>query len=927
MKNPAARTLICCFYFILPAIVPAGTGNQEWKAVPDRARDLMYRGLYQRASEMLSAFIQFSGFQTGHPENFIRINDEATRSQISAACLELAVCLMHLSKPGSALPVLNDGLVLNLADPRQNELCNQFRYQIGNCLAMLGERDRAIDIYQKLLCCIHKESHLYGEIFENLGSIYLLSEDYDKSIHCYQKAFISKHNRNKKNAGAMESLLINLGLACSKSNDDRGALKYLSMAAALISKSGKAGSLRMGHVQLSLGRLYLKTCKPDRALACFYKAKDICRSVRGNSPEENKLILENIATIHFQQGRIDSSAFYLKLAAEKTDPVTYNEDQFLVQIYLLNGKQFDEQNQYEKALSYYDSALLIVDPGVLKKSSFSEKIFIPGENLILQFHILENKARVLYKMSVRHHQDKGLLMRSFRLYYRAFQLSGLIEDDLTGESSLLLFNESVHSVLCGAFETGYLLYSKGYCSYSDSLFEIAEGSHGRILLAAIQREKQRKSAPLPDSVVLMSKALKKKITGYSSGFPGKQFAKFSGNEGFLKDLDILNDFYFRNDSLDGRIRQFCTQNRSNLGPDSVIRPDDLRKTLGGDEAMLYYFSADSTLFIMVLTRENGILKKVVLPGNFRKLIADYYRSLRSFEIIKCKDHGRRFYSLLVKPIEKYIIVKTRLLVIPPAEFSLIPFETLVKDSQSRGKDPVDENTDWLLFHFDIRYHFSASLWHQGILKDRSVRQQDEFSGFAPLTGECELPYAGEEITKVAELFRNKKGNANIYYGDSATKHNLESRICRPGIIHIATHGVTGSSFPGQSGVMFHNPGEEDFITRRSPDLISGNEFREMNVKADLLVLSACGTGSGKIFPEEGVLSLSRDCFYAGARNIVCTLWNIPDRSTSSFMVEFYRGILEGKDYALALRDAKIILLSRKETSIPFLWAPYILIGM
>lgn len=103
-------------------------------------------------------------------------------------------------------------------------------------------------------------------------------------------------------------------------------------------------------------------------------------------------------------------------------------------------------------------------------------------------------------------------------------------------------------------------------------------------------------------------------------------------------------------------------------------------------------------------------------------------------------------------------------------------------------------------------------------------------------------------------------------------------------------------------------------------------FEQLRLDADLVTLSSCGSGTGQTPAGEGVLSLARAFQYAGARSVVASLWDIPDRSTALLMQRFYAGLARGLDKDEALRRAQLALLRQPETSPPFYWAAHQLIG-
>lgn len=106
------------------------------------------------------------------------------------------------------------------------------------------------------------------------------------------------------------------------------------------------------------------------------------------------------------------------------------------------------------------------------------------------------------------------------------------------------------------------------------------------------------------------------------------------------------------------------------------------------------------------------------------------------------------------------------------------------------------------------------------------------------------------------------------------------------------------------------------------------ELYNLQINADLVTFSACETGLGKIIEGEGVVGLTRALTYAGARNILVSLWKVNDASTSELMLSFYKALLQKnqKEISSALRDAKLAMIKGEKFSDPYYWAPFVLLG-
>jgi len=187
-----------------------------------------------------------------------------------------------------------------------------------------------------------------------------------------------------------------------------------------------------------------------------------------------------------------------------------------------------------------------------------------------------------------------------------------------------------------------------------------------------------------------------------------------------------------------------------------------------------------------------------------------------------------------------------------------------------------------------------------------------------------IPYARKEVCDIASLFGN--GSKQIFLGEEATEKNFRSAAPRATFLQIATHSRVSVKDPSNSTLIFAGSLKTQNIPDKNDGLLTQEEICFLNLNASLVTLSACATGEGKITLTEGILSMNRSFFIAGARCIVYSLWNIPDRLTSEIMTDFYRRIFHTKRYSEALREVKLKMISMPETSLPFMWAGFLMIG-
>ncbi len=177
----------------------------------------------------------------------------------------------------------------------------------------------------------------------------------------------------------------------------------------------------------------------------------------------------------------------------------------------------------------------------------------------------------------------------------------------------------------------------------------------------------------------------------------------------------------------------------------------------------------------------------------------------------------------------------------------------------------------------------------------------------------ELPGAEAEAIAIAKLL-----NTRAVTGDDATKARVLEKMQRSQIIHLATHGLLDDiRQTGIPGAIALAPTPED------DGLLTADEILQLNLKAELAVLSACDTGRGSI-RSDGVIGLSRAFIRAGIPSVIVSLWSVPDAPTAFLMSEFYNFRNQGSDKAQALRLA--MLKTKTQYPHPQDWAAFTLIG-
>lgn len=144
------------------------------------------------------------------------------------------------------------------------------------------------------------------------------------------------------------------------------------------------------------------------------------------------------------------------------------------------------------------------------------------------------------------------------------------------------------------------------------------------------------------------------------------------------------------------------------------------------------------------------------------------------------------------------------------------------------------------------------------------------------------------------------------------------------IIHIATHGVLDSKRPELSGLLLSR---YDRAGHQTEGFLTLDDIYNLNLAADMVVLSACNTGLGKDVRGEGLVGLVHGFMYAGTSRVVASLWKVDDEATAQLMTDFYREMFQaGKSPSAALRATQIAMWQQKRWHAPYYWAAFVLQG-
>jgi CHAT domain-containing protein len=186
-----------------------------------------------------------------------------------------------------------------------------------------------------------------------------------------------------------------------------------------------------------------------------------------------------------------------------------------------------------------------------------------------------------------------------------------------------------------------------------------------------------------------------------------------------------------------------------------------------------------------------------------------------------------------------------------------------------------------------------------------------------------LPFTRQEAEAIMALAPAGSGMKALDF-EASRATATGGRLSQYRYVHFATHGLADSERPELSTLvlsLFDDQGTSQ------DGFLRAHEVYNLELPAELVTLSACETGLGKLTSGEGLVSLTRGFMYAGAARVVVSLWNVSDRATAELMVKFYRRILvRGERPAAALRAAQVEMWRDKRWEAPYYWAAFTMQG-
>ncbi|MCC7501390.1 MAG: CHAT domain-containing protein [Flavobacteriales bacterium] len=371
------------------------------------------------------------------------------------------------------------------------------------------------------------------------------------------------------------------------------------------------------------------------------------------------------------------------------------------------------------------------------------------------------------------------------------------------------------------------------------------------------------------------------------------------------------------------------------GETRVTMADVRSKLLGPSRDLLLYAFTEEHLYMLVVGADTAALVRV--PGDG---IGETVKALNAAILERQQEaYTQLSWALYTKVFEPVaaLLMKPELLIIPDGELQTVNFEALLFEPVGSGK----LSSHMLIQKYAIAYLLSATTAVQ--FKTLSKTPSGKVLAFAPgFSDELKQNYLAQVtdtglidqgyLNYVRQPFAVRTAqqlgasvNAQVSTGADASEAKFREQAKAFGVLHLGTHAEMNAASPLYSRLVLSKDGQG--VDPDADGYLHAYEIYEMDLRAQLAVLTACETGSGTA-DVEGVRSLGYSFVYAGCPSLVMSLWSIDEKVSSEIIARFYEYLADGLPKHEALRRAKLDHLNAAtdELAMPYYWAGLVLVG-
>lgn len=885
---------------------------------------------------------------------------EPTKAQHAALALEVLAELnptekiQALSAWISGIALLTEGKIecalekLETANKmflkiKEEHLAAQTQVSQIYTLALLGRYDEAVGCGNNALKIFEKygDELAAGKIEHNLGNIFMRREDYKKSEEYlrYSRTRFYKLKDLKQLTMAENALAIILAFQ----NRFREAEKFYKKALFRAKESEMV--VTQAEIEASMGNLFLFRAKFDQALKFLELSRQKYEKLE--MPHQMAVAELEIADAYLELNLV-SEAFesYEKIVETLADLKMQGEEARArvnhARAAIALGKKELAKQELEKSAGLYQSEKNLVGEAFVKLIETQlatltfdyEKAFELAQNanqmLIksgnVRYSILAKwlQGEILFNLK-KYEEAKNILSPTFNKalkqensylaqtiqttlgrialnqsninqaeihFKKAIKLIEILREPLPAEDFRIAF---LGDKLLPYQELAkiYLLQGK-----TKAAFLLVEQSRSRALAENLNNNQNVSSFSDETTKIIYQRLadLREELNWYYS-----RLNRVSADES----ATIFTEAKTREKKINELMRQVKNiENKSNISS-KPLSFRDLQTSLGKEKALIEYVSFDGNISAFVVTNTKlEFVKDLADETEIGELLEGLHfqfetmrygkANLESFlsELKKRTDiYLQKLYDKIFRPLEN--LVKQRNLVfVPFGKLHYLPFAAL------------HNGVKYLIEEREISFSPSATVLQNCLEKELRPLTNAFLIGVE----DQKIPFAVKEIESLKKILPNSLSLKN----KKANFSNLKKNAGNFDVVHFACHGQFRSDNPMFSSLQL------------ADGLLTARDISEFNLKAQLVVLSACETGINKILAGEELLGLTRGFLSAGVSSLVLTLWTVDDKTARDLMIDFYLELKSGKNPAEALRIAQNNLI--KQNLHPYYWSPFFLVG-
>jgi CHAT domain-containing protein/Tfp pilus assembly protein PilF len=735
-------------------------------------------------------------------------------------------------------------------------------YNLGTVYGELGNYSKSMELFQQALEITRKLDDRAGEAntLNSIASVYINIGDYAKALDLGQQALAIQAKIDNK--AALPPIFSNFGDIYLQLADYATALEKYNQALGIIETIGNPAF--KANILQKIAGVYIRLGQYEKALDLNVQALTIYSKI--DSKSGMVTVFNNIGRVYEQIGKYNEALKLYQKALNILNVTGGNTAK--ARTFNNIGSAYWNLRQYDKALIYYQQALVI-----RKKSGIKEG----------QAKTLNNIALVYY--------NQGKYTQALNYYQQGLVIARELKDKDTEAISLTNIGVTYNALgnysdaetnLFIAIEAWKPLRTGLKDDDKISIFERQTLTYRLLQQVLVEQNK-------------ITTALEVAEQGRARAFVELLAAKISGN----------------------------TNNKEAIKPPSIEQIQQITKVQNA--TIVEYSVNESKLYIWVIKPTGKIAFKQVDLNSSNTSLAELVNKSRlsigaggrgginvkpTGEPIQ-KQNLQKLYQVLIEPIASLLPTNPdeHVILIPHDSLFLVPFVAL---QDKDGKYLIEKHTILTVPAIQV-----LDLTRQ---QRQKVTGKDVLVMGNPTMPKVGIPPvqlpplagAGREALTIANLFKIK-----AITGKDATKAAFKQKLSSARIIHLATHGLLDDADKSIPSAIAFTP------TNNDDGLLTPAEIVDLKINAELVVLSACDTGRGKI-TGDGVVGLSRSLITAGASSVIVSLWAVPDSPTSELMTEFYQQWQKNPDKAAALRNA--MLITMKKHPQPRDWAAFTLIG-